>query len=45
MMEQIKGAITEDVRSFLDFKKLMNSKIGQMVLFGLNCPRLSFIET
>jgi transposase len=45
MMEQIKGAITEDVRSFLDFKKLMNSKIGQMVLFGLNYPRLSFIDT
>jgi transposase len=45
MMEQIKGAVTREIRSFSDFKELMNSKIGQMVLLGLNYPRLSFIET
>ena len=45
MMEQIKGGITRSVRSFSDFKVLMNSKIGQMVLFGFIYPRLSFIET
>jgi len=45
MMEQIKGAVTREIRSFSDFKELMNSKIGQMALFGLNYPRLSFIET
>ena len=45
MMEQIKGAMTREIRSFSDFKELMNSKMGQMVLFGFNYPRLSFIET
>lgn len=35
MMEQIKGAMTRGIRSFSDFRGLMNSKIGQMVLFGL----------
>jgi hypothetical protein len=45
MMEQIKGAVTREIRFFLHFKELMNSKIGQMVLFGFNYPRLSFIET
>jgi hypothetical protein len=45
MMEQIKGAVTREIRSFSDLKELMNSKIGQRVLFGLNYPRLSFIET
>jgi hypothetical protein len=45
MMEQIKGAVTREIRSFSDFKELMNSKIGQRVLSGLNYPRLSFIET
>ncbi len=45
MMEQIKGAVTREIRSFSDFKELMNSKIGPMVIFGLNDPRLSFIET
>jgi transposase len=44
MMEQIKGAITEDVRSFLDFRKPMNSQIGQRVLSGFTYSRLSFIE-
>jgi hypothetical protein len=34
MMEQIKGAIAGNIRSFLDFKELMNSKIGQMVPFS-----------
>ena len=45
MMEQIKGAVTREIRFFSDFKELMNSKIGPMVLFGFNYPRLSFIET
>jgi transposase len=45
MMEQIKGAMTRGVRSFLDFKELVNLKIGQRVLFGFTYPRLSFIET
>ena len=45
MMEQIKGAMTRDIRSFLDFTELMNSKMGRMVLFGFIYPRLSFIET
>ena len=37
--------LTRDIRSFLDFKELVNSKIGQRVLFGFIYPRLSFIET
>jgi transposase len=45
MMEQIKGAVTRDIRSFSGFKELMNSKIGQMVLLGYTYLRLSFIET
>ncbi len=45
MMEQIKGAVTREIRSFSDFKELMNSKIGRMVLFGFTYPRLSFMET
>jgi hypothetical protein len=45
MMEQIEGAMTREIRSFLDLKELMNSKIGRMVLFGITYPRLSFIET
>lgn len=45
MMEQIKGVILEDIRSFLNYAELMNSKIGPMVLFGLIYLRLSFIET
>jgi transposase len=45
MMEQIKEAMRMDIRSFSDFKELMNSKIGRMVLLGLNYPRLSFIVT
>jgi transposase len=44
-MEEIKGAVTRSIRSFSDFNELMNSKIGRMVLSGLNYPRLSFIET
>jgi transposase len=44
MMEQIKGAIAGDIRSFLDYTELMSSKIGRMVLFGFIHPRLSFIE-
>jgi hypothetical protein len=45
MMEQIKGAMTREIRSFSGFKELMNSKIGQMVLLGYTYLRLSFIET
>ena len=45
MMEQIKGAMTREIRSFSDFKELMSFKIGQMVLFGYTYPRLSFIAT
>jgi transposase len=45
MMEQIKGAMTREIRSFSDFKELMSFKMGRMVLLGLNYPRLSFIET
>jgi transposase len=45
MMEQTKGPMTREIRSFSDPKELMNSKIGQMVLFGFIYPRLSFIET
>jgi hypothetical protein len=30
IMEQIKGAMVGEIRSFLDFKELMNSKMNQM---------------
>ena len=45
MMEEIKGTVTRNLRSFSDFNELMNSKIGRMVLSGLNYHQLSFIET
>jgi transposase len=45
MMEQIKGAVTREMRSFSDLKRLINSKIGSRVLFGFTYSRLSFIET
>jgi transposase len=45
MIEQIKGAMTGGIRSFLDFRRLMSSKIGQKVLFCFTYPRVSFIET
>jgi transposase len=44
MMEQIKGAVTIGIRSFLDLKELMSSKVGRMVLLGFTYPRLSVIE-
>jgi hypothetical protein len=44
MMEQIKGAMTRNIRSFLDFKELMNQKNGQRVLFSFVYPQLSIIE-
>jgi len=44
MMEQVKGALTREIRSFSDFKELMNSKISRMVLLDFIYPRLSFIE-
>ena len=45
MMEQIKGAVTREIRYFSDVKELMNPKMGQMVLFCFTYPRLSFIAT
>jgi len=45
MMEQIKGAMTREIRSFSDDKELMSFKMGRMVLFGFTYPRLSFIAT
>ncbi len=45
MMEQIKGAMTKDIRSFLDCKELTNSKMGRIMPSGHNYLRLSFIET
>jgi hypothetical protein len=45
MMEQIKGVTPGVIRSFLDLKELVKSKIGQSVLFGFTSPQLSFIET
>ena len=45
MVEQIKGAVTREIRFFSDFKELMNSRIDQTVLFGFIYPRRSFIAT
>ena len=45
MMEQIKGAIAGNIRSFLDFKELMKSNIGPSALFGFPYLQLSFIGT
>jgi hypothetical protein len=45
MIEQIKGAITSDIRSLLGFKEIMDSKIGRITLLGLNYFRLSLMET
>ena len=44
MMEQVKGAITRGIRSFLDIKELMNSKMGRRVLLGFVYPQLFLIE-
>ena len=45
MMEQIRGVIPEVIKSFLELKELMSSKMGRRVLFGFTYSRLSFIET
>jgi transposase len=45
IMEQIKGVVTRGIRSFSEFKGLMNQRMGQTVLSGSIYPRLSFIET
>jgi hypothetical protein len=45
LMEQTQRARTRGIWSFLDFKELMDSKMGQMVPFGFIYPRLLFIET
>jgi hypothetical protein len=34
MMEQIKGAMTGDIKPFPDFKEWIDSKMGQMMLLG-----------
>jgi transposase len=44
MMERIKGVMRRDIRSFLDYTELINSKMDRRVLFGFIYPRLSFIE-
>ena len=44
MMERIKGVTPGVIRSFLDLKELVKSKIGQRMLLGLTYPRLFFIE-
>ena len=45
IMEQIKGAMTRDVRSLLHFNELMNSKMGRIMVSGPYYLQLSFIET
>ena len=45
VMEQIKGAITRDIRSLLDFKGLISSKMGRISPLGLTYRRPSVIET
>jgi transposase len=45
MMEQIKGAIRREIRSFLDYAELVSSKMGPMMLLGLDYTRLLFITT
>jgi hypothetical protein len=45
MMEEIKGAINKGIRSFLDLKELMNSKMGRIMVSGPYYLQLSFIET
>ncbi|HVP81264.1 MAG TPA: transposase [Thermodesulfobacteriota bacterium] len=44
MIEQMKGAMRREIKSFLDYTELMISKIGPRVLFGFIYPSLSFIE-
>jgi hypothetical protein len=49
MMEQIKGAMTMDIRSLLEFKELVNSKIREgcdLVLFtlGYHSSKLNFSD-
>jgi hypothetical protein len=44
MMEQIKGAIRRNIRSFLDYRELMNSKMGRRGQSGFTYSRLSFVE-
>jgi hypothetical protein len=45
MMEQIKRAMTRDIRSLLDFNEPMNSKMGRIMVLGPYSLQLSFIET
>ena len=44
MIEQIKGAMRRDIRSFLDYTELMNSKMSRRMLFGFTYTRPSVIE-
>jgi transposase len=45
MMEQIKGSVTRGIRSFSEFKELMNSNMGRRVLFSYIYLRRSSIES
>jgi transposase len=45
IIEQIRGSMTRDIRSFLGFKELMSSKMGRIMLLGPHYRRLSFMET
>ena len=44
LMEQIKGVMRRDIRSFLDYTELMNSKMGQRVLSGSPYSRLPLVD-
>ena len=45
MIEEINGDMRRDIKSFLDYTDLVNSKMGRRVLFGFAAyPRLSVIE-
>lgn len=45
VIEQIEGALRNGTKSFLDSMEPVISKMGRIVLLGLNYCRLSFIET
>ncbi len=44
MMEKIKGAIGRNIRSFLDYTEMVNSKMGQGLLIGFAYLRLQVIK-
>ena len=45
MMEHMEGTIRRDIRFFSDVKQHINSKIGRIMVLGLNCRQLSSVET